>query len=210
MFLPHSKKTINKTIDDEKFAQFTKKADCQFFNMDCGIEHYRLLTYLSHSFNDCHIFDIGTALGLSALALSYNDTNTIYSFDIKNCNVSDEIVSHKNIKFILDDLWSKEGRERWEDVLLSSKFIFLDIDPHEGLNEYEFYQYLKVKNYQGFIVFDDIHHFQGMRDNFWSKIPDYEKVDITDVGHWSGTGVISFQKKYIEIFETMDEEGESK
>jgi hypothetical protein len=27
---------------------------------------------------------------------------------------------------------------------------------------------------------------------FWNKIPNNEKIDLTNVGHWSGTGVVCF------------------
>jgi predicted O-methyltransferase YrrM len=47
-----------------------------------GKEHYKLLSYFSTLFNNSNIIDIGTHLGHSALALSYNKSNTIYSFDI--------------------------------------------------------------------------------------------------------------------------------
>ena len=31
-----------------------------------------------------------------------------------------------------------------------------------------------------------------MRDNFWYQVPDSERYDLTEFGHWSGTGIISF------------------
>ena len=49
-----------------------------------GKEQYKLLSYLSAQFTGRHILDIGTGRGASALALSSNPTNTIYSFDIQH------------------------------------------------------------------------------------------------------------------------------
>ena len=57
--------------------------DMEFYG-DCGRQHYRLLSYLSTLFNNSDIFDIGTHRGSSAMALSYNPTNKVYSFDIEN------------------------------------------------------------------------------------------------------------------------------
>jgi hypothetical protein len=33
-----------------------------------------------------------------------------------------------------------------------------------------------------------------MRDNFWYKINDEYKYDLTDLGHWSGTGILTLNK----------------
>ena len=68
----------------------------------------------------------------------------------------------------------------------------MDIDPHEGVLEYQFYLWLKSNSYKGVIIFDDIHYFEGMRNNLWDKIEDSEKEDITYLGHWSGTGFVKF------------------
>lgn len=86
-----------------------------------------------------------------------------------------------------------EGREKWKDILLQSSFILLDIDPHDGVLEYEFYEWLCDNDYRGFMVCDDIWYFEGMRKNFWYKIPYEHKIDLTEEGHWSGTGIIRFR-----------------
>jgi FKBP-type peptidyl-prolyl cis-trans isomerase len=65
---------------------------------------------------------------------------------------------------------------------------------HDGINELIMYNYLKSINYNGFIICNNIWYFKEMRDNFWYKINDEERYDITDVGHWSGTGIINLNK----------------
>jgi hypothetical protein len=154
-----------------------------------GKEHYSLLAYFSTLFNNCDIFDIGTHRGASALALSFNPTNRIHTFDIVN---KSGYPTPPNVSYHTDNLLEENGREKWEERLLASPFIFMDIDPHEGGREYEFYTWLKEKQYNGFVIFDDIWYFKPMRDNFWYKIPHHEKIDITHVGHWSGTGIVRF------------------
>lgn len=54
----------------------------QYFLLKSGKEPYRLLVYLSSLFNNSIIIDLGTSNGASALALSYNKSNQIVSFDI--------------------------------------------------------------------------------------------------------------------------------
>jgi hypothetical protein len=155
-----------------------------------GKEHYKLLSWLASQYSGHDIFDIGTHRGASALALASGcERNTIYSFDLDH---KYNLPQRPNIQYFLDDLLTPAGRLRWEKKILSSAFIFLDIDPHEGTREYEFYKWLKSKNYAGFLVCDDIWYFKEMRDNFWYKIPGTEKIDITNLGHWSGTGIVRF------------------
>jgi hypothetical protein len=154
-----------------------------------GREHYRLLAQLSSQFYGKTIINIGTHCGMSALALSYNSTNTVLSFDIV-----DKIgrPQRENIHYIVDDLLIGNGRDTWKDILLSSPLILLDIDPHEGTHEYAFYEWLRDNNYTGTLVCDDIWYFKEMRDNFWYKIPSSHKLDVTSRGHWSGTGIVRF------------------
>jgi hypothetical protein len=85
--------------------------------------------------------------------------------------------------------------------------IFIDIDPHEGLLELEMYTWLKNNNYKGIIIFDDIHLGRGhMRSTanhsmqeFWDKVDPSHSYDLTNVGHWSGTGLVCFDNEKNEI-----------
>lgn len=162
-----------------------------------GKEHYKLLAYLSTLINGQEIFDIGTHRGSSALALSYNERNKVFSFDLENKipHGKTSIRSRQNIELHMDNLLTPEGRAPWESRLLASPLIFLDIDPHDGFLEYEFFEYLLQKEYKGILICDDIWYFKGMRDNFWLKIPSEYKTDITHLGHWSGTGLVCFSSQ---------------
>jgi len=182
---------VNTIYFEKKFNTIINKDDSEFYNIP-GKEHYRLLSYLSTLYNNSIIIDIGTHRGSSATALSYNSTNTIYSFDIVDKIVNNSIKQIPNIKFQYDDLFDKTVFDKWTDIILSCPFIFLDVDPHNGTMENTIYSYLKEINYPGFIVCDDIWYFKEMRDNFWYKIPDMYRYDLTVIGHWSGTGIFTF------------------
>jgi hypothetical protein len=165
------------------------------FFADCGKEHFRILSYLSSLYNNSTIVNIHTNGGYEALALSYNETNTVFSFD-----VSDHITNHKirnrpNIRFLDENILDPTTRNNWRNVIMGASFIFVDIEPHEGNAEYELYQYLTDIGYRGFVVFDDIWYFKTMRNNFWYKIPEHKRYDLTEVGHWSGCGVVSFNEE---------------
>jgi predicted O-methyltransferase YrrM len=178
---------------DDFYKQIVIPEDKNEFFGKPGKEHYRLLCYLSTLFNHSNIIDLGTHLGNSALALSYNKSNTIYSFDIVD-KVRTNTRNIDNIQFILYDLFNVETRNKYKDLILSCPFIFLDVDPNNGKMEYDFISYLQEINYQGFVVCDDIWYFKEMRDNFWYKINDKYRYDLTDLGHWSGTGIITFNE----------------
>lgn len=160
---------------------------CEYRNPEG--EHHTLLTNMAKSYRNATFIDIGTHLGASAYALSREPSNRVLSFDILHKKTLPRI---PNVTYSLDNLMSPEGRERWKTPLLESALIFLDIDPHEGRLEYEFYEWLRDNAYTGTLICDDIWYFDGMRRNFWYKIPYEHKMDVTDQGHISGTGIVRF------------------
>jgi tRNA1(Val) A37 N6-methylase TrmN6 len=82
-----------------------------------GQEHYRLLSYFSTLFSDCNIINIGTNIGNSSLALSYNKKNTIYSFEITDTNYSNyNLINNINFRYI--DIFNDEIQKEWSDVIL--------------------------------------------------------------------------------------------
>jgi len=181
-----------KLVEKINFDTFNKFNLCNDFYKSPGNQHYKLLAYFSTLFNNVNIIEIGTHVGESAIALSYNQNNTIYTFDIID-KISPEKKQVKNIKYVIDDVMTNiDSREKWKETILSSAFIFLDVDPHNGVMEYDFYLFLKENNYRGFVICDDIWYFKEMRDNFWYKIPYEYRYDISHLGHWSGTGILTF------------------
>lgn len=164
-----------------------------------GVEHYRLLALLSSRLENATIIDIGTHMGFSAQALTHGKTNTIHTFDV-NKQFDDQLLSNKNVIYHQKNLWSPDVRAEYRSLLLSSKLIFLDVDPHNGTMEYDFYCFLRDNNYQGMLVCNGIWYFKPMRDNFWFKVPQKYKQDLTKWGHFSGTGLIEFKEKLIEKY----------
>jgi hypothetical protein len=146
-----------------------------------GNEHYSLLSMVSHEYNNAVIYDIGTYKGLSALALSSNSTNKIISYDI---GYFVTIQRPTNVEFRIGDVYN-------DGNIFKSPLIMLDVDPHDGIYETNFINYLSTNNYKGIVVCDDIHLNTGMKQ-FWNSVQQ-EKIDYTNVGHWSGTGAILFK-----------------
>lgn len=152
-------------------------------------EHYKLLTYMSSLFEYEKIFDLGARAGISALCLGFNRRNEVHSYDLKDMNFPfkfnfPNIITHK--KNVFDEDPSK---------FMESPLIFLDIDPHDGIQEPRFFHILRKNNYKGLVILDDISTtklklFPAM-EIFWESI-DEEKYDLTNYGHGSGTGLVNF------------------
>lgn len=149
-------------------------------------EHYRLLSYITKLYNDIVIIDAGTSQGHSCISLAQNKNNKIITYDIEDKNFSFFNV-YKNIEFKKLDI-NQENPE----IIKSAKIILLDIDPHDGKQEKIFTDYLIKIDYKGYLLCDDIHLNQGMRE-WWESIL-IEKYDVTEVGHFSGTGIVNFNK----------------
>jgi hypothetical protein len=154
-----------------------------YFLSEPGLEHYKLLSHISLLYNNVNLLDIGTYKGCSALALSYNTTNKIYSFDINAGLVNLKSPVPDNIHFIVDDILN----EQYVELIMSSPMIFLDTY-HDGPFEHAFLNHLIQNKWTGYLLLDDIYLNDAMK-SFWDSIQ-YEKFDISYIGHHSGTGLV--------------------
>lgn len=148
-------------------------------------EHYVFLMTVAKQFNNTTIYDLGTYVGQSAVALSANLSNRVISYDIQYVQQPPRCSRPDNVEFRLgncfDDL----------ENMLKSPLIFMDVDPHDGVFDDFFYKTLVDNKYKGTVILDDIHLNEPMR-KFWANIKE-EKIDYTHLGHWSGTGIVLFK-----------------
>ena len=154
----------------------------RYFSDRDFMEHYRLIAYLSTCFDNSLIFDIGTNKGYSALALSFNPSNRVVSYDIVECKELRHPEQLPRIEYRIGDVL-KDHR------LLRAPLIMLDTN-HDGSFEQKFLAFLKENRYQGFLFLDDIHLNTAMI-RFWDGIAELRE-DITDLGHFSGSGLVAF------------------
>lgn len=168
-------------IDTRQVAIYNLYHDYSYFHLNSGREHYRLLMYASTQTTNSVIFDVGTYRCMSSIALSYSGKNRIRSYDIKRELPANPIVPHASY-FI--------GDVRHDALLKDSPLVFLDV-AHDGTFENLFYDHLRSIGWKGVLLLDDIHLNDPMKE-FWKSITE-EKKDITDVGHWSGTGIALFE-----------------
>lgn len=157
-----------------------------YLYMPAGREHYRLLAYISSLFNNNLLIDVGTFQGFSALAMGYNKSNRVLSYDIARTKEVDLIIENKalaqNIEFRMNGISEDAG-------ILRSPFIILDVD-HGGRFEVAFINMLIGNKWHGLMLMDDI-RIVPILTAIWNRMP-LEKYDLTDKGHWSGTGLVVF------------------
>lgn len=155
-----------------------------------GGEHYKLLSYLSNLFENELILDLGTRDGLSALVLSENKKNRVITYDL--LPKPKEML---NFEHLIPNCEFKQMNIFDEDteIIKSSKLMFLDLDPHDGVQEEKFMELLKSIDYKGIVICDDIEWFSSMK-SWWDNI-NYKKYNLTKFGHGSGTGLIDFSNE---------------
>lgn len=173
---------INEMIDMSLITPYLNDIEfINYYNADIGKEHYKLLSYISHIHDNINIIDLGTYKGASAIALSYNITNSVYSFDIVDSRTTND---KSNVKYIIDDITNGN----YDDLIVSSHVIVLDV-AHTGVFEDLFLNYLISLNWKGLLIIDDIHLNNEMK-HFFSSISVGVKNDISEYGHYTGTGII--------------------
>lgn len=168
----------------------------EYFTSPAGREHYKVLAYLASQCSDGDtVYDIGTYVGMSAIALATNEKVDVITYDIfnhfDNPTIKQHVHSIKNIEFRLGDCLGDL------EELSKATLIVLDIEPHDGVEEMKIIEALKEAGFRGICVCDDIYVNEGMKQ-FWGAVP-LKKVDITQYGHWSGTGVIVFDDTFADV-----------
>ena len=149
-----------------------------------GQSEYRLYAYLSTFFHNSTILDIGTRTGGSALALSYNPTNKVISYDLIEQgagSINRDNITWKIMNFMEDDTLD------WDNIPI----VMIDVDPHDGSQERVMMDWLRDKGWKGILIHDDIGPDWPDIQLMWDEIPE-EKFDVTEIAHMSGTGIVNF------------------
>lgn len=189
-----------KDVDISKLTPYTKwHPHYIYFPREMGLEHYKLLAYLSSQCeNGEKVYDIGTFVGYSALALAYNPNVNVVTYDLYNLfpNTADLTAkAYPNITFKIADCTTPAEVQE----IAKSPLVFLDVDPHDGIQEPQIFKSLEDAGFKGILLLDDIHLNEGMR-NFWNWIPEkYKKYDISKYGHHSGTGLVVFDEAHVNV-----------
>jgi len=182
-----TKKKIEINKEDVKALDVSHLRDLSLNSNDwlpAGQSEYRFYAYMSTWFNNTTILDIGTRTGGSALALSYNPTNKVRSYDLVEQGASS--IKKDNISWNIGDFMEDEDID-WDNVSI----VMIDVDPHDGSQERVMMDWLREKGWEGILMHDDIGPGWPDIQLMWDEIPE-EKFDVTEIAHMSGTGIVNF------------------
>ena len=173
-----------------KYQEGWCKPNFMSWDKEAGVTEYKLYSYLSYEMPwSSVILDIGTLFGGSALALSSNPYQEVLSYDLMNIETHEEGALNKvNIELRVANFM--ETDIDYNNVHL----IVIDIDPHDGLQEPPMVEFIVNQGFEGLILLDDIHLSPDM-EQMWNNFG-YEKHDATEIGHFSGTGILNIGMKF--------------
>lgn len=161
-------------------------------------EHYRLLAGLARVLAPRVVIEIGTATGMSALALAHGapDEATVATFDlvpyhqVPGAVLRESDFADRRLVQHLDDLSTPAGLDKHRALLREASLVFVDA-AKDGSQEDRFLELLGTVDYvtPPIVVFDDIRQWKMLAT--WRRIT-RPKLDVTSFGHWSGTGLVDF------------------
>ena len=162
-------------------------------------EHYKLLAGFVRTLKPKSIIEIGTATGLSALALKQFllTDGKIVTFDVlgwksfaDTCLLPDDFSDGRLVQET-DDLSDPAVTAKYRNLLVDADIIFLDA-AKDGIMEQRFIDNFRTIPFKKkpLFIFDDIRVWNMLR--IWRQIA-MPKLDLTSFGHWSGTGLVQWQ-----------------
>ena len=161
-------------------------------------EHYRLLAAVVDVLKPSHVVEIGTAEGLSSLALKafLGPDGRLTTFDLvpweaypHTCLTGADLADGRLVQ-IVADLGDAAVFARHADRLRTAEIVFIDAAKDGRLEQVllDHFATLRFEKPPLFIL-DDI--------RVWNMLAicrriERPKLDLTSFGHWSGTGLIEW------------------
>lgn len=182
------------------FSDLAARPNCKVWLTVWPGEHYKLLAGLVRVLRPAVAMEIGTAEGLSALAMKkYMPVGgKVVTFDIVPWDqIADTILVQEDfydgrLEQRLGDLGDRDVFEKHRELMESVEFLFID-GPKDNDFEWKLLGYLKTVRFRRppIIVFDDTRLWSMLK--FWRELP-YPKLDLTSFGHSSGTGLVQWEQ----------------
>jgi predicted O-methyltransferase YrrM len=162
-------------------------------------EHYKLLAGLVETLQPRTIVEIGTAEGMSGLALKKNlpRGGKVVTFDIipwqsyPNPCLETADFEDGGLMQEVADLGDERVLRRYRSLLADAQLLFIDA-AKDGKLEGRLIANLETIEFRKtpIVVFDDIRVWNMLA--IWYELT-WPKLDITSFGHWSGTGICELQ-----------------
>ena len=143
------------------------------------------------------VVEIGTATGLSSLALLKNlpTTGKLISYDLASWDELPNTVLTK-LDFIdqrfehrVGDLSEEFFFHSQSQDIQNADLIFIDAT-HDGELEQKIFDRFRTLSFAPIIILDDIRFWTMLK--MWRSI-NMPKLDLTSFGHWSGTGLVEWR-----------------
>lgn len=157
-------------------------------------EHYRLLALIAKATNARKVIEIGTFRGASAASILNNTNANVIGYDLMSAkNYTDNYLSnefYENGRFTerLGDLYSKKHLNQLLDDLKDADILFLDGPKDYTFEKYIFEELQKFSSKKEILIIVDDIKLSPMVE-LWHSV-NFEKIDISFLGHWSGTGLM--------------------
>jgi len=162
-------------------------------------EHYKLLAGLMASLKPRVVAEIGTSMGLSALAMKkyLPAESKLFTFDVRDWKSdpgyflrAEDFADGRLVQF-LDDLSDPAVFLKYGEILKDAGLIFLDA-AKDGVSEKKFLENFRRAPFREgtVILLDDIRLWNMLK--VWRDIS-MPKLDLTSFGHWSGTGIVEWK-----------------
>jgi hypothetical protein len=153
-------------------------------------DHYRLLSALVKVIGTTQAVEVGTFTGMGTLALAHGGAQ-VRTYDLTSWEQFPDTLLRADdlsggIEQRIGDLANEEFFRREVPALQSAGLIFID-GPKDGVFEPAFVSNLLPVLHPGQVLaFDDIRKLEMLQ--VWRDLP-LPKLDVTSLGHWSGTGL---------------------
>jgi predicted O-methyltransferase YrrM len=164
-------------------------------------EHYRLLTALVAALQPSLVLEIGTATGLSALAMkpALPPGGRIVTYDIvpwqrfSGTVLREDDFADGRLEQRVEDLTDEAVAARSRDLLEQAGLLFVDA-AKDGRQEVRFLETFDRLAFRAdpIAVFDDIRVWNML--SIWRGVR-RPKLDLTSFGHWSGTGLVDYARQ---------------
>lgn len=162
-------------------------------------EHYKLLAGLVATLQPALVVEIGTASGLSALAMkqSLAPDATLATFDVVDLPtlraswiLRDEDFADGRLTVTIDDLTEPATFAKHRALIERAGFIFIDA-AKDGVMEQTLLDLLRTVSFRvnPIVMFDDIRLWNMLK--IWRHVA-FPKLDLTSFGHYTGTGLIDW------------------
>lgn len=155
---------------------------------------YKFYKWLGHQTDDQLILDLGTRKGTSAVAFADNRRNMVMTYDNRRYDFKGQWDDRDNLRYEVLDVMAL-APECYDNAAI----IHLDLW-HDGDTESRWLETLDRSAFSGILIMDDAFHRKFPKLNtVYLGIPRRKLILPTDIGHFTGTGIILYGDQEINI-----------